>query len=159
VGYGKGYFLDAAEEIIPECYGYDVADNSVPDGCTKISEDQFLKGQFDVVCFWDALEHFDNLEFIKDLQCEMICVSLPWCHYREKLYDEGIELASQWFDKWKHRKPDEHLWHFDGLALTDFMNRMGYESVHIPFNIEDATRKGAGSPQVPNILTGSFRKK
>ena len=73
---------------------------------------------------------------LKDLNCNYICISLPWCHY----FDDD------WFDNWKHRKPDEHLWHFDEKSLQKFMTRMGYETINI-CNLEDVTRQNNQSYQ------------
>lgn len=155
VGYGKGYFLEAAKEIIPNVYGYDVTDIPVPAQCKKVTEEQFLHDHYDVIVFWDALEHFEDIEFVKNLNCKTIFISLPWCHYRSMLW-EGTYTADNWFATWKHRKPDEHLWHFDDFSLPNFMKRMGYDYLHIPFNIEDTTRKGVS--KIPNILTCAFTK-
>ena len=58
-------------------------------------------------------------------------------------------------ETWKHRKPDEHLWHFDEKSLQNFMTRMGYETINI-CNLEDLTRHNNQPYQ--NILTGLFKK-
>jgi hypothetical protein len=42
----------------------------------------------------------EDIEFVKDLKCHYVCISLPWCHY----------FSDEWFETWKHRKPNEHLW-------------------------------------------------
>ena len=157
VGYGKGYFLEACSKVVPSVYGYDIAKTPVPEGCKKVSEEDFLNKHYDVICFWDALEHFEDPSFIKDLDCEMIAVSLPWCHYNSIEYWDGIEKADEWFENWKHRKPDEHLWHFDDFSLIEFFNKNGYTRMTEGVYLEDVTRGGA-KENPPNILTCAFKK-
>jgi len=154
VGYGKGYFLEAAAEIIPDVFGYDINNSPLPE---KAQRAVIMDGKhFDVICFWDALEHFDNLDFLSDLDCNMVVVSLPWCHYDWLEAMDGEQKADDWFTTWKHRKPDEHLYHFSANALVETLENYGYELVGLPTNIEDATRKGDGVFE--NILTAAFRK-
>jgi hypothetical protein len=143
VGYGTGAFLKVCETQISNRYGHDISGWNVPEGCKFI--DNILEKEFDVVTFFDSLEHMDDIEFVKDLKCNYICISLPWCHY----FDD------EWFETWKHRKPDEHLWHFNEESLQNFMTRMGYETINT-CNLEDVTRQNNQSYQ--NILSGIFRK-
>jgi hypothetical protein len=142
VGYGNGAFLKAAQTLIPNCYGHDISSYPLPEGCIFAPKlDQFAQ----VYTFYDSLEHFDEIDFVKDLPCNYVVISLPWCHYSN----------DQWFANWKHRRPDEHLWHFDHKSLQRFMYRMGFQLMDYS-SIEDAVRKG--SLQEPNILTGIFQR-
>lgn len=143
VGYGTGAFLKVCESEILERYGHDISGWDVPEGCQFV--ENIFENEYDVITFFDSLEHMKNIEIIKKLKCNYICISVPWCHY----FDDN------WFNTWKHRKPDEHLWHFDDVSLKKFMNRMGYETINI-CNLEDVTRKNNQSYQ--NILTGIFKK-
>ena len=54
-----------------------------------------------------------------------------------------ITQNDEWFESWKHRKPDEHLWHFNRDSLNKFMERMGYVMISST-NIEDTIRKNTG---------------
>ena len=56
---------------------------------------------------------------------------------------------------WKHRKPNEHLFHFDENSLKNFMNSCGYKLIEIS-NIEDEVRTRYDK-DLPNILTGIFK--
>lgn len=143
IGYGTGSFLKACEFQIPERCGYDISGWQVPDGCKFV--ENIFEYEYDVITFFDSLEHMEDIEIIKKLKCNYICISLPWCHY----FDDD------WFDNWKHKKPDEHLWHFDDKSLQKFMARMGYEVINI-CNLEDITRHNNQLYQ--NILTGIFKK-
>jgi len=143
VGYGTGAFLQACETEVKERYGHDISGWEVPSGCKFV--DNILENHYDVITFFDSLEHMNDIEFVKDLNCNYICISVPDCHY----FDD------KWFDNWKHKKPDEHLWHFNKDSLKVFMNRMGYSVVNM-CNLEDVTR--INNQDYTNILTGIFKK-
>ncbi len=143
IGYGNGSFLEVCSSIIKDCNGNDISNYPVPKNC-KFVEDKFSR-HFDVITFFDSLEHFLEIEWIKDLNCNFIVVSLPDCHYKD----------DEWFLTWKHRKPDEHLWHFNKMSLTSFMEKMGYTVVSLT-NIEDTIRKNNSNES--NIITGIFLK-
>ncbi len=143
VGYGTGAFLQACETEVKERYGHDISGWEVPSGCKFV--DNILENHYDVITFFDSLEHMKDIEFVKDLNCNYICISVPDCHY----FDD------EWFDNWKHKKPDEHLWHFNKDSLKSFMSRMGYSLVNM-CNLEDITR--INNQEYTNILTGIFKK-
>jgi len=60
--------------------------------------------------------------------------------------------------KWYHRKPDEHLWHFNKEALLNFFQNNGFECIHTS-NFEDTIRNNVESQYYPNILSCIFKKK
>lgn len=144
IGYGNGDFLKAAANIIPECYGSDISNYPVPEGC-KFREDIY-KDKYDVVCFFDVLEHFDDIYDIANLQTKYILISVPNCHYP----------SDEWFEQWKHRRPDEHLWHFNTEGLINFFDEVGYDFV-AESNFEDTIRKP--TTEFSNILTCLFKKR
>lgn len=144
VGYGNGAFIHAANSIIPNCYGNDVTGFPLPEK-VKFVENIF-NDEYDVITFFDVLEHFENIEFVQDLKTKYICISLPWCHF----------FSEEWFMNWKHRRYDEHLWHFSGKSLDNFMNRMGFTRITEHVNIEDSIRKTTFD--YPNILTCIYKK-
>jgi len=145
VGYGNGSFLKCSTSIIKNCYGYDISDYPVPEGVVKV--DSIFDKHFDVVCFFDSLEHFDNINIIDKINSDYIFISLPWCHYN----------SDEWFLNWRHRRPNEHLWHFNDNSLVNFFNENGYEKIYLG-NFEDAIRKGVSANQA-NILSAIFKKK
>jgi len=143
VGYGNGSFLKICTEHINECFGNDISEYPLPENCEFI--DNIFENNFDVVCFFDSLEHFDDIEFVSKLKTKYIFISLPWCHYH----------SDEWFEHWKHRRVDEHLYHFNDKSLKNFMLRMGYECI-LMSNIEDSIRKPISKDY--NILSGVFKK-
>ena len=143
VGYGDGSFLKVCSNIIPDCYGYDISTYPIPEKCKQVNN--ISENFYDVITFFDSLEHFEDIEFVKDLKCNFVCISVPYCNYKD----------DEWFKNWKHRRPNEHLWHFDQYSLDNFMARMGYKIVS-GSNIEDTIRKNEDEKY--NILTCVFKK-
>ena len=143
VGYGAGVFLDACSKENIDTYGHDISGWPVPTGTTFVED---IKGSYEVITFFDSLEHMEDIEFVKDLNAKYVCISVPDCHY----------FSDEWFDTWKHRKPDEHLWHFNETSLKKFMDRMGYDVINT-CNVEDITRENG--EDYTNILTGVFKKR
>ena len=72
-------------------------------------------------------------------------ISVPECHY----------FSDEWFVSWKHRRKDEHIWHFSSKSLIEFMNSQGFILINIS-NIEDNIRRPVDD--IGNILTGVFKK-
>tara|TARA_B100001939_G_C16900687_1_gene599813 strand:- start:449 stop:1120 length:672 start_codon:yes stop_codon:yes gene_type:complete len=146
-GYGSGTFVKYCFELGNDTYGYDIADTKLSHG-TKINDINIIfEEEFEIVTFFDSLEHCEDIEFIKNINTEYILISVPWCHWKK----EGDE----WFMNWKHRKPNEHLYHFDDISLKKFMKRMGFSCIKIG-NFEDVIRKSIDHRK--NILTGLFKK-
>lgn len=143
IGYGNGNFLKIASTFIKKCYGNDISEYPLPENCEFI-EDIFSQ-EYDVVCFFDSLEHFKNIDFVKNLKTKYIYISLPWCHNH----------SDEWFFNWKHRREDEHLFHFNDISLINFMQTCGFDKVNIS-NIEDVVRTPINNDF--NILTGIFKK-
>ena len=143
VGYGNGDFLSVSKNIIKNCYGFEVNNYSIPEKCTKV--ENIYNQEYDVVCFFDVLEHFEDIYEIKNLKTKYIYISVPECHY----------FSDKWFENWKHRRPDEHLWHFNLESLTKFMQEISYEKI-THSNIEDVIRKP--SSNYTNILSAIFKK-
>lgn len=144
VGYGNGDFLKTAALTIPECYGADIPPAYPLPQNIKFVENIY-DDQYDVVCFFDSLEHFENIYDIQNLKTKYVFISVPWCHYK----------SDSWFDSWKHRKKDEHLWHFNLKSLKEFFESLGYEYVSHS-SVEDIIRKPVD--ELPNILTALFKK-
>jgi hypothetical protein len=143
IGYGNGDFLRVCTNLIDDCYGNDISGYKVPENVTFISDP--YENKYDVVSLFDVIEHFDNIYDLKNLKTDYLYVSTPNCHYE----------SDEWFEKWKHRRPDEHLWHFNRESLINFMLEIGYQCLTTS-NIEDTIRKS--NDNFGNILTGIFKK-
>jgi ADP-L-glycero-D-manno-heptose 6-epimerase len=147
VGYGDGSFLRAALKTGALCSGTDISGCGVPLGAKQVSCDKWQDEPFQVITFFDSLEHFPKIDFVENLNCEFVFISLPNCYYTDKT----------WFENWKHRKPGEHIWHFNEYTLELFFNRMGFVSVSPCLLHEDIIRKNPEQVE-PNILCRLFRK-
>lgn len=144
VGYGAGDFLRVAGKVVPDVCGYDIAPVYPLRGIPIL--DSLFDRPVEVVTFFDSLEHFEDIDVVRHLKTEYVCVSLPWCHY----------FSNQWFENWKHRKPDEHLWHFNHESLIAFMKKMGFDVLNY-CNIEDTIR--TTTDDWSNILSAVFRRR
>ena len=143
IGYGNGDFLSASKTIVKNCYGFDISNYPTPDGIQKLNQISDFNGE--VITMFDVLEHFEDISVVKDFKCKYLIISLPECHY----------FSEEWFENWKHRKPNEHLWHFNKKSLTNFMEEMDYKPLSFS-NIEDSVRLSDGP--YSNILTVAFEK-
>jgi hypothetical protein len=146
IGYGNGAFLKACQTLIPNLYGCDLSEYPVPDGCKKIEFSDI--SQVDVTCFFDSLEHFDDITVIKNLDTQYIFISLPWCHYH----------SDEWFKNWYHRRENEHLYHFNEKSLIQFFDECGYDCLYTGC-FEDVIRVNSSVKPDTNILSGLFVKK
>lgn len=143
VGFGNGAFMKYVRRFIPNVMGLDITDVPVPEGCTRIEQYQ----ECDVISFHDCLEHFPDLDFVGDLPCKTLIVSLPFCH----IHTRGRE----WFDKqYFHRKPSEHIWHFNDGSLRAELYQYGWYHVATS-NHEDIVRK---RDEEWNILSMAFKR-
>jgi hypothetical protein len=145
VGYGNGAFLNAAKNIITNCSGSDISGFPLPDDISI--ENSIFEKHFDVICFFDSLEHFDDINIIDKLKCDYVFISVPWCHY----------LSDELFMNWYHRRPNEHLWHFNDESLVNFFKENGFECIY-KSNFEDTIRKNSACNGYPNILSAVFKK-
>lgn len=145
VGYGNGAFLKVCKEHISNVYGCDLSDYPVPEGCQKI---EFADISAEVTCFFDSLEHFDDITVIKDLKTKYIFISVPWCHY----------FSHEWFNNWYHRRENEHLYHFNKDSLIKFLDEQGYDCMYAG-SFEDIIRKNSSVAPHANILSGLFIKR
>jgi hypothetical protein len=142
IGYGTGAFLRAVNYRSPwvDCWGYDVSPYPPP-SFVRV-EPNWQKKHWPVLTFFDSLEHFDKLP---EFEAWGVIVSVPWYH---------PALGAEWFYRWKHRRPGEHLWHFTPETLKNAMAINGLRPVFIG-SPEDAVRKNDGD--WPNILTMVFK--
>jgi hypothetical protein len=148
VGYGTGAFLQECLNRVPGAgiFGFDVSPYPRPPFITPAPD--WVDREWDALTFFDSLEHMPDLGFVRRLRARKVVVSLPWCHWRA----EGAE----WFMAWKHRKPGEHLWHFEPTSLQRLFAHAGYRMASCG-HPEDAVRKPVDC--LPNVLTCVFRRR
>lgn len=154
IGYGNGSFLKICRNAGMETYGYDVSEYPLEYG-TKLTYSEMMGMEFDVITFFDSLEHFSDLGFLEELQTQYIVVSVPECQYNHLSTTEGEVVADEYFAGWKHRRPDEHIWHFDSISLCNTFERARYHNMSLS-NIEDIIRKPTSG--YANILSAVFNR-
>jgi len=145
VGYGAGQFMRFARKYTPLVYGYDVTGVQVED--CKILD--FMDAAVDVVTFWDVWEHMEDHSFARDLKCNTLVISLPYCH----IHTEGVE----WFSNgYKHRKKNEHVYHHNPQSLENELRSLGWNLLNMPDYFEDVVRKSTHGLQ--NIHSAAFKR-
>lgn len=144
IGYGNGAFLKVCRNIIPICAGNDVSGYLLTDD--DIIMESNINNEYEVVTFFDSLEHFKTLSVINNLNAKYVIISVPNCKNMDDI---------EWFYNWKHRRFNEHLHHFNLNSITNFMNSKNYKLLNHTF-LEDIIRKNKESE---NILTMCFIKK
>jgi SAM-dependent methyltransferase len=112
VGYGNGAFLKHARAAGMAIHGIDLhaEDFDVPvvDFATPL--------EFDLICFFDSLEHFPSFEPVLGLKARNVVVSVP--------NPPGCLLTAP--RSWRHFKPGEHLHYFSRNSLDALMRNWGF---------------------------------
>lgn len=139
-GCGTGRFVQLAD-----AHGFDLVDGPG----RRVREGDLHPGRWDTVTFFDSLEHLpDPAGVVRSLAPACVMVSVPWCHYPDR---------PEWFMPWKHRRPGEHLWHWNRHTLDRFFAELGYAPLmHSTF--EDEFRPNPAQPE-PNILSAVYRRR
>lgn len=124
VGIGDGAFLRAAAQRVPfgvvELYGCDIN----PLGVEYLEQTGQLaqldqEGGFDVVCFWDVLEHLEDPRVGLRAAKTTALVSIP-------IFESQLHALRS-----RHFKPGEHLWYFTRRGFLAFADQEGFDCVDI----------------------------
>lgn len=120
VGIGDGAFLRALEGVRwIQRFGADVN----PAGIAYLEEHGQLGSidddQYDVVTFWDSLEHIRDPRWALRSAAHVALVSIPIFANVEHV------LAS------RHYRPDEHCWYFTRAGFCAFADREGFDVVDV----------------------------
>lgn len=112
IGYGNGSFLKYAQKNGMNIFGIDVHGENF--GIPEVNYNSDLI--FDLVCFFDSLEHFENFNIIKNLKAKRIIISTP----------DPVDFLLEEPYLWRHYKPGEHLHYFSKKSLGTLMKNMGF---------------------------------
>lgn len=142
VGYGNGGFLKLAAKAGFETFGNDV--HAADFGITEhplISPETYA-----AVTFFDSLEHFSDLEPVRNLveRADVVIVSMP---LPPSTFPENRE--------WRHYRPGEHLHYFCPMSLSRFMHAT-HACVGVS-HMEDVIRKPQDGLK-HNIFTSVFER-
>lgn len=124
VGIGDGAFLRAAAAQVPfglvELKGCDIN----PLGVEYLEQTGQLaqldqEGGFDVVCFWDVLEHLEDPRVGLRAAKTTALVSIP-------IFDSQLHALRS-----RHFKPGEHIWYFTRRGFLAFADQEGFDCLDI----------------------------
>jgi hypothetical protein len=138
VGYGNGDFVRAAEAAGFDAYGHDV--HGVDCRIREVALD--ADESWNVVTFFDSLEHFPDFDLVRCLlkRTNYVMISVP------------MRPSSFPHDRnWKHFKPGEHLHYFSELSLQQMIDK----PLRAVSNVEDTIRQRSSRGE-QNILTALF---
>jgi len=108
----------------------------------KFPQTGIAHDHYDMVCFWDTLEHIPNFMAIQEILeiADFVAVSIPIIPSKN---DFRIE-------DWKHFKPGEHLHYFTEQTINALWDKFGFENVF------------TGCPECPprkDVMTFVYAKK
>lgn len=128
-GCGSGAFINYANQNGFVARGFDINPYS---GFTDIG---VLFGQYDVVTFWDVLEHLqDPLAVILGLKTKFVFACTP-----NAVFGDIRNIFN-----WHHYYPGEHVHYFNKKSLEALFKAAGYKVIHQSFDESDV-RRSAGS--------------
>lgn len=148
VGYGNGAFLTAMMAMGYKGFGIDVSDVPVPTGARRCHHGA-LTFPWDLLTFFDSLEHMPDISFLENLTAKIVVVTAPYCHWDNP--DDPDFL------NWKHRRPGEHLHHFNPSSLDRIFIKK-YRLVATS-SIEDAIRGLLDQQDANNTFTTIYSKR
>lgn len=111
IGYGNGAFLKYVQKLGMDVYGIDVHGQDY--GIKEVTYDVDI--EYDLVCFFDSLEHLPSFSPLFQLNMKNMVVSIPFV----PPFFLGSPLS------WKHYKPGEHLHYFSPNSLSYLVSLLG----------------------------------
>ena len=135
IGCGNRCFLNCVTNSFKNVYGYDVAGES-------ISKHDLYTLEWDLIVLSDVLEHFEDINDLFKMKWKYAFISYP-----ETPVTDSIEELS----KWKHFKPDEHLWCLNEEGMKAWLGNNNCNVLGIS-NFEDIIRS-RWDETLPNITS------
>lgn len=103
-------------------------------------------GHYDILTLWDVIEHLQApLSPVLDYAPEYVFVCSP----------NADNTTVEWFDKWKHYKPTEHIHYYTPKTLAMSMASIGYKLLET--NFDEGRLRDPDNPCA--IFTGVYRWK
>ena len=154
-GCGLGDFIDYCHRVQKDItmYGYDLWRNPRNKGSawTFITMEPVIINSWPAVCAFDALEHLENPnKTVLQMKTDTWVVSVPNA-------DPSMFKNKELFKNWRHRRPTEHLYHFNTLSLVAFFDKLGFDTIYTGYP-EDVVRKN-DEQKFSNILSGVFSRR
>jgi SAM-dependent methyltransferase len=126
IGYGNGAFLKLAQREGMDIFGIDLhgEDFGVPEVDYETTID------FDLICFFDSIEHLPEFDLIFGLNARNVVVSIP----------DPPDFLLSTPNLWRHYKPGEHLHYFSRGSLDTVLTRWGLPKKLAEGHPEDTLR-------------------
>jgi len=113
----------------------------------KFCDISVLFKRYDIVTFWDSLEHLKNpIQIIKGLNPKYLFICSP------SIDDWG--RGAKELNQWRHYMPQEHCHYFCKNSLTHLLSFCGYKILEVNYD-ESKLRRGGGDK---NIITIAAKK-
>lgn len=126
IGYGNGAFLKHAQRAGMEIFGIDLHGEDF--GVPEVTYSSPIG--YDLVCFFDSIEHFSEFDKILGLNAGHVVASIP----------DPPELLLSQPHRWRHYKPGEHLHYFSRDSLDLLIHRWGLKHKVAEGHPEDTIR-------------------
>jgi len=151
VGFGNGAFIRRARECGWDAWGYDVNPTEY-DGVrrAKLPVDRVLppEERYRVICFFDTLEHFQNLEW-----CPKLAQNTDWIMLSVPRVPDRFPVT-----EWKHRRVGEHHFHFRTPdTFETLFSSNGVEATAVYYDNPEDQIRGSLPDGQPNVMTVVLR--
>ena len=90
IGYGNASFLRYATEQMRQehaafwAHGFDIAPGYNPQpGELWERVESYRQYKYDVVCFWDSLEHMVHMDILQELKTQAVAISMPYFAFND----------------------------------------------------------------------------
>lgn len=120
IGAGNNCFVREGSSVFKRVVPYDLSGESIPD--TKL-----YSTPWDLIVMSDVLEHYHNIDDLWELQFKYAMISYP-------------ETPNMDLTRWRHYKPNEHIYCLNRKDFCKWVVKHGYEVVAMG-SPEDMLRK------------------
>ena len=125
LGPGTGSFIEVIKKYAKSIDGFDVAPTSE---YTTVTLDQVQSTEWDILCAFDVIEHFQDVDDLWKINFNIGYFSSP-CPP-----SKGV------FAEWRHFKPNEHLTYIGAKEFYPWAEQHGYRVLACAYP-EDCIRK------------------
>jgi SAM-dependent methyltransferase len=137
IGCAYGFFLDEAQKRFDRVVGIDVAQSAVAHARKHLKvnalsgaflDARFEDGSFDVICFWDTIEHLDRPDLFLQKSRRLL---QPDGRLFLTTGDISSLSARMRGSKWRQIHPPSHVHYFSRDSITRLLGRVGFRVLGI----------------------------
>jgi hypothetical protein len=118
LGPGAGVFFDALRPMVREMRGLDIG----PSRYSTVTMSAARAQSFDMLCAFDVIEHFHDIDDLWKFDFKYGYLSFP-CVPAGALVDRRL------LGRWRHFKPDEHIYYLPTQPFVKWITAHDYEVV------------------------------